>query len=152
VIAHYLVVASVFRVNQAEFALNPFMRQLIEAVRAAPLVLHDAALNLVEALESYTGTEPALVSQVCQDVLQTGGPRIADPASPLALLAATLTNIALTLHRQNAYREIGLALFEQLLSFNVREARYALDMLDRRPVQENAPGRRRRRRKRQSPS
>jgi hypothetical protein len=139
-------------VNQEEFALNPFMRQLIEAVRAAPLVLHDAALNLVEALEPYTGTEPELVSGICQDILQTGGPRIANPASPLALLAATLTNIALTLHRQNAYREIGLALFEQLLSFNVREARYALDMLDRRPVQENAPERRRRRRKRQSPS
>jgi hypothetical protein len=145
-------VASVFRVNQEEFALNPFMRHLIEAVRAAPLVLRDAALNLVEALEPYTGTEPALVSQVCQDVLQTGGPGIANPASPLALLAVTLTNIALTLHRQNAYRKVGLALFEQLLSFNVREARYALDMLDRRPVQENAPRLRHARRKRQSPS
>ncbi len=103
-------VASVFRVNQEEFALNPSMRQLIEAVCAAPLVLRDAALNLVEALEPYTGMEPELVSRVCQDVLQTGGPRIANPASPLALLAGTLTNIALTLHRQNAYREIGLVI------------------------------------------
>jgi hypothetical protein len=145
-------VASVFRVNRDEFTLNPPMRQLIEAVRTAPLALHDAALNLVKALEPYTGTEPELVSQVCQDVLKTGSRIIASPASPLALLAETLTNIALTLHRQNAYREVGLALFEQLLSLNVREARYALDLLDRRPVQANVPPPRRRRRKRRHSS
>jgi hypothetical protein len=130
-------VASVFRVNKEEFALNLPMRQLIEAVRTAPLILRHAALNLVEALEPYTGTEPELVSQVCQDVLKTGGRIISNPANLLALLAETLTNIALTLHRQHAYREVGLALFEQLLSLNVREARYALDLLDRRPVQAN---------------
>jgi hypothetical protein len=141
-------VASAFRVSQEEFALNPSMRQLIEAVHAAPLVLRNAAPNLVEALEPYTDTEPELVSQVCQHVLKTAGPMIASPTSSLSLLAATLTNIALTLHRQAAYREIGLALFEQLLSFNVREARYALDLLDRRPVQASVPMPRHRRRKR----
>jgi nucleoside phosphorylase len=141
-------VASVFRVNQEGFTLNPSMRQLIEVVRAAPSVLRDAALYLVEALEPYTGTESELVSQVCQDVLKAGGRIITNPTSQLALLAATLTNIALTLHRQGAYREVGLALFEQLLSLNVPEASYALNLLDRRPVQARAPLPRRSRRRR----
>jgi hypothetical protein len=143
-------VAEIFRINQGEFTLNAAMRQIIEAVRSCAPVLLEAALNLVEIVEPFTGTEPELVSLLCQDVLRAGGTRLGNQAGSFALLAQPLTNIALTLHRQDMYRETGLALFEQLLSLNVKEAQYALEILDRKPTQENHPQPRRRHRLRSS--
>ena len=143
-------VAEVFRVNREEFTLNAAMRQIIEVVRSCTPVLLEAALNLVEILESFTGTEPELVALLCQDVLRAGGTRLGNQAGSFALLAQPLTNIALTLHRQDAYRAAGLALFEQLLSLNVKEAQYALEVLDRKPTQENHLQPRRRHRLRSS--
>jgi hypothetical protein len=72
-------------------------------------------------------------------------------AQPLNSTAAALTGIAITLHRQLAYRAAGLELFEQLLGLGIREAAAALDVLDRKPYQHHpyhAPIRRQRRRPR----
>jgi hypothetical protein len=88
---------------------------------------------LLDGLVPLTGVEPEIVSQVCKDIVQLGGEQIGDIRSSLAHLAKDLTNVALTLHRQLAYREEGLELFENLISLNISEARLALDVLDRRP-------------------
>jgi hypothetical protein len=128
-------VAAVFRVNQENLDLNLATRNVIEAACTSLPVLLKAALSLVEILAPYTGIEPALVAKVCQEVLNTAGPKISRVADSLSMLAETVTNIALTLHRQAGYREVGLALFEQLLTLNVQEARYALEILDRNPIQ-----------------
>jgi hypothetical protein len=140
-------VTAVFRVNQEDLELNAALRRVIEAVCASPAVLVESALNVVEILAPYASTEPALVSQVCQQVLTVIGPSISQVASSLSMLAEPMTNIALTLHRQDAYREVGLALFEQLLALNVQEARAALEVLDRPPMQRTSPRPVRRRRR-----
>jgi hypothetical protein len=140
-------VAAVFRINQEDLELNAALRRVIEAVCASPAVLVESALNVVETLAPYASTEPALVSQVCQQVLTVIGPSISQVASSLSMLAEPMTNIALTLHRQDAYREVGLALFEQLLALNVQEARAALEVLDRPPMQRTSPRPVRRRRR-----
>jgi hypothetical protein len=140
-------VAAVFRVNREDLELNAVLRKVIEAVCATQAVLVESALNAVEILAPYASTEPALVSQVCQQVLTVVGPSISRVASSLSMLAEPMTNIALTLHRQDAYREVGLALFEQLLALNVQEARVALEGLDRPPMQRTSPRPIRRRRR-----
>lgn len=128
-------VAAVFRVNRDDLELNVGLGRVIEAVCTSPAVLVESALNLVEFLAPYTSTEPALISHVCQEVLKATGPSISQVASSLSMLAELMTNIALTSHRQDAYRGVGLALFEQLLALNVQEARDALEVLDRPPMQ-----------------
>jgi ribosomal protein L12E/L44/L45/RPP1/RPP2 len=115
------------------FTLGSSIREIIEAVRGNPQLLLRAAPDLLDDLAPLTGVEPEIVSQVCKDIVQLGGEQIGDIRSSLARLAKDLTNVALTLHRQLAYREEGLELFEDLISLNIREARLALDVLDRRP-------------------
>jgi hypothetical protein len=143
--------ANVFRWNQNNFKLNSEMRKVIQAVCNNPPVLLKAAYNLIELLEPETGREPALVSYVCQAILDgdSSSPNNASPS--LSLRTENLTNIALTLHRQEIYRERGLSIFEKLLSLNLIEARMALEVLDRKPNQITyLPLRRRRMRKQTS--
>jgi len=143
-------VADVFRLNRDNFELNAEMRRVIQAVRGNGPVLLEASSNLIEMLEPLTGMEPAIMSQVCQELLRVGSSEINNLSTSLPLLAGTLTNIALTLHRQSTYREIGLSIFEELLSLNLREARSALEVLDRKPTQIISPMPRRRRRRRRT--
>ena len=144
-------VADVFHCSHDDFQLNAHMKEVIQAVcRNRPLLL-EAAPNLVELLIDYTGIEPQLVPEVCQEIIQAGGSDIGNISTSLALLAEHLTNITLTLHRHPEYREVGLRLFEDLISLNVRETRTALELLDRKPIKTtNSPTRPRRRRKRSS--
>lgn len=141
-------VAKVFVVNRDELRLNRDMRSLIERVTTCTPVLLKAAEDLVEAIAPLTGTESNLVAAVCESILCAAENRINDSSRSIAFLADTMTDIALTLHRQAAHRERGLRLFEQMLAMNVREARSALDLLDRKPFQASPrPVRRRRRRR-----
>ena len=141
-------VATLFRITRDHFELDPNMRKIIEEVASNPPVLVLAAEDLIEAIEPFTGTEPKLVSWVCGEILKFGREQINKPGTSWINVAATLTNIALTLHRQTGYRETGLQLFEQLIALNVREARDAIELLDRRPiVSSNNQYRRRWRRK-----
>jgi hypothetical protein len=141
------------RLEEAVRTFTPYKRimpewaRVIEATCSSPAVLVESALNVVEFLGPYTSIEPTLVLQVCQEILTAIGPSISRVASSLSRLAEPMTNIALTLHRQDAYREAGLALFEQLLRLNVQEARAALEVLDRPPMRRTSPGPVRRRRR-----
>lgn len=127
-------VASIFRLTHDYFEIDENMRLIIESVCSNPSVLLFGAEDIIQALEGLTGTEPQLVSRVCGDIIKFGRDQIGKPGSSWVFVADTLTNIALTLHRQDAYREVGLQLFEQLIALNVREAKDAIELLDRRPI------------------
>ena len=140
-------VGSVFFRQRDAFKLTAPMRELIATIARHPGVLEKSAQDLVESLAPSASAEPALVSNVCDAVLQTLSHQVTQLQR--FALAETLTNVALTLHRLGTYREQGLSLFEQLLALNVREARAALDLLDRRlTVTIEVLSRRRRRRNR----
>jgi hypothetical protein len=128
-------VADVFRLNWKNFQLNLKMKRIIQAVCNNPPVLLETARYLMEMLEPLTGQEPALVSQACQTLLQTCSSEIGEPTQRLYPLAEILTSVSLTLHRQGEFREAGLQIFEQLVALNLREARVALEILDRKPIQ-----------------
>ncbi|WP_331281247.1 NACHT domain-containing protein [Planktothrix paucivesiculata] len=143
-------VANVFCWNQNNFKLNLEMRKVVQAACENPPVLLKAAYDLIELLEPETGREPGLVSEVCQAILNAGSSNLNNASSFLPLGTASLTNIVLTLHRQDIYRERGLSIFEKLLSLNLVEARVALEVLDRKPNQITYLPRRRRRMRRQT--
>jgi hypothetical protein len=127
-------VAGVFRLTRDYFEIDDSMRLIIESVCSNPSVLLFAAEDIIQVLEGITGAEPQLVSRICGDIIKFGRDQIGKPGASWVFVADTLTNIALTLHRQNAYREVGLQLFEQLIALNVREAKDAIELLDRRPI------------------
>ncbi|EHL05447.1 hypothetical protein HMPREF0322_03877 [Desulfitobacterium hafniense DP7] len=142
-------VTDVFRHNSDHFQLNEDIKKVILAVCTNNSVLIGAATDLIELLNDYTGIEPEFVSKVCQELIRVGGVDIGNIRTSMALLAEPLTNITLTLHRHSEYREIGLQMFEELISLNIRETRAALDILDRNPTKPSTtPLWRRRRRKR----
>ncbi|MEG4521070.1 MULTISPECIES: ATP-binding protein [unclassified Microcoleus] len=143
-------VANVFSWNQNNFKLNLEMREVIQVVCKNPPLLLKAAYNLIELLEPETGREPDLVSQVCQAILDAASSNINNATTSLPLETENLTNIALTLHRQEIYRERGLYIFEKLLSLNLIEARVALEVLDRKPNQVTFLSPRRRRMRRET--
>ena len=148
-------VASIFRLTHDYFELDESMQQILESVCSNPSVLLLAAEDIIPALEGLTGTEPQLVSRVCGAIIKFGREQIGKPGTSWVFVADTLTNIALTLHRHHAYREEGLQLFEQLIALNVREAKDAIELLDRRPIvstlyQHRRRWRRKSRRSRQS--
>jgi hypothetical protein len=63
------------------------------------------------------------------------GKELNNPERATAFIAGSLTMIAIQLHRQTLYREVGLEIFEQLLAFNLPETVVALETLDRKPHQ-----------------
>jgi hypothetical protein len=149
------IVASVFFQSRENFELDSGMRLLIQAVCKNKQLLLKAASDIIEIIEnnSFVDTEPQLVSEICQSLLSQLGKKLDNPTRSLVFAAESLTTLAIQLHRQNKYREIGLNIFEQLLSLNLRETRSALEVLDRKPNRLSfyqAP--RRRRRRRQIPS
>jgi hypothetical protein len=127
-------VAAVFHIQRDAFDLRPSMQRIIRAVSQSPAVLLQTLPHLPEVLEPFAAREPALVSRVCRIVLRTAGREVGNIASGTARAAQPLTNIALTLHRQKHYREVGLKLFEALIMHNIKEARIALELLDRKPA------------------
>ena len=88
----------------------------------------------MEAIAPATGTHPEFVLRHSARYFSALGGEVAHTTSWMDDAAAHLTNIAITLHRQVAYREAGLRLFEDLLERGVHEAAVALDLLDRKPV------------------
>ncbi|MEP0883739.1 ATP-binding protein [Trichocoleus sp. ST-U3] len=143
-------VASVFRWSRDHFHLNSGMLKIIQAVCKNQGVLLEAANDLTEIIESeeLVDNNPEIVVEVCKSLLSIGV-KLTNPARATAFIAESLTTIAIKLHRQPLYREVGLQLFEHLLALNLRETRSALEMLDRRPTRLGyyvAPRRRLRRR------
>jgi hypothetical protein len=127
-------VAQLFGLNRDNLSLNSSMRRIIKTVGVYPPVLLKSARDLLDAIAPFAGTEPDLVAQVSETVLRVMENEGSSPARSMSFSPDTLTDIALTLHRQTTHRERGLKLFEQMLAMNIREARSALDLLDRKPV------------------
>lgn len=145
-------VANVFRRNRNDFVLDQRMTQVIEAVCNNQDVLFKSANNLVEILEEKELIEynPQIVAQVCSSLLRSDT-ELTNPTRPIAFIADSLTTLSIQLHRQEAYRELGLQFFERLLELNLRETQIALETLDRIPGKKSSPlhSPRRRRRHRQ---
>jgi len=72
------------------------------------------------------------VVKVCQSLIGIFAD-LTNPAPATAFIAESLTTIAIQLHRQTLYRDIGLQIFEDLLALNIPETRSALETLDRKP-------------------
>jgi hypothetical protein len=126
---------SVLFVRETPLLLNGDMKRIIEAILPNDMLLMKSAENLIESLEAATPTQPELVFKVCSRFLDVASEDIKNIATQYALLAEPLVSIALTLHRMPPpHREAGLLLFERLTESNIREARQALDALDRRPL------------------
>jgi hypothetical protein len=128
-------VASVFRWSRDHFQLNSGMLKIIQAVCKNQGVLLEAANDLTEIIESeeLVDNNPEIVAEVCKSLLNIGV-ELTNPARATAFIAESLTTIAIKLHRQPSSREVGLQIFEQLLTLNLRETQSALEMLDRRPT------------------
>ena len=127
-------VASVFRWSRDHFELDTGMVKLIQAACKNQEVLLEAANDLTEITEAeeLVDNNPEVVAEVCKSLLGIGV-ELTNPARATALIAESLTTIAIKLHRQPLYREVGLEIFEQLLTLNLRETRSALETLDRKP-------------------
>ena len=144
-------VASVFHWNRDNFRLDSGMVQVIQAVCQNQKILLESANDLVEIIEEEKLVEysPQIVVEVFSNLLEIGK-ELTNPARSTVLIAESLTTLSIQLHRQDAYRETGLKLFEKLLALNLRETQAALETLDRRPGKTAVsfrPPRRRRRRK-----
>jgi hypothetical protein len=126
-----MAVARLFFRNQDALQLTLPMREVIAAVCQHPNMLRKCTRDLVEALAPCAASAPELVANVFDAAVEAASQQIS--RTELFTLAETFTNVALTLHRLEAFRERGLRLFERLLVLNVREARAALDLLDRKP-------------------
>lgn len=145
-------VSKVFFHSYEHFKLDSGMRLLIPAVCKNQPLLLKAVSDIIEIIEdnNFVNTQPQLVSDICQSLLNNLSKELGNPTRNLVFAAESLTTLAIQLHRQHKYREIGLKIFEQLLSLNLREARSALEILDRKPNRLNfyQPPRRKRHRRR----
>lgn len=114
------------------------MLMIIKAVCQNPSVLIEVASVLTETIEAedLVNRHLEVVSGVGKSLVAIGT-EIMNLAKATLLLAERITTIAIQLHRQEAYREIGLKIFEDLLSLNLRETKSALETLDRRVVKVN---------------
>ncbi|EKU98198.1 putative ATPase (AAA+ superfamily) [Leptolyngbya sp. PCC 7375] len=144
-------VANFFHWNRDHFRLNADTRRIILSVCKTREVLLDSANDLIEIIETedLVDSNPELVAEVCRRLIGLGQ-ELTNPARITIWIAESLTTLAIQLHRQHPYREIGLQIFEQLLTLNLRETKSALETLDRRPGQvvPYKPPRRKRLRKR----
>ncbi|MEG4417304.1 AAA family ATPase [Microcoleus sp. LAD1_D5] len=127
-------VASVFRWSRDRFQLNPGMLKIVEAICKNRGALLAAANDLTEIIETknLVDNNPEIVVKVCQSLISIFAD-LTNPAPATAFIAESLTTIAIQLHRQPLYRDMGLQIFEDLLALNLRETRSALETLDRKP-------------------
>jgi hypothetical protein len=139
-------VTNLFRLTRDELELNPSIRRIILRITQNRKAILESAEDVLELLSPLSGAEPRLVLQVCNALLRAGRDEIRRYGG--SSVPESLTNIALTLHRQRKFRAAGLKLFESLLEMNVGEAKAALDVLDRNPVTKAVPYRPRRLRRR----
>jgi nucleoside phosphorylase len=131
-----LAVASVFLRSQDNFRLDEEMLKIIQAICKNQDILLTAAQDLTKIIESKNLVEnhPKVVVEFCISLVSMEK-KLSDPERATQPIAESLTTIAIQLHRQTPYREVGLEIFEQLLAFNLRETVLALETLDRKPRQ-----------------
>ena len=98
------------------------------AGRVAPRPL-DHAHDLVSWLLAFSQTRPDLVRDVLVPLLASAEAEV-DGGSRLLPAAEDLVKLTLTLQRLPEFREVGLAMFEQLLGLGVHGAHEALARID----------------------
>lgn len=120
--------------EDGRFLLDADAERLVDAVIESGATLSAVASQLLEAIAGSAGTRPDLALKVCRSVLRLSGD-MSKASHSLNSVAASLTNIAITLHRQDQFRREGLELIEELLARGFGEAAAALELLDRKPNQ-----------------
>lgn len=118
--------------------LDELTQDIYRAAAANPDILLPIFPDLGEQIEPLTADEPAFVAEIAQAVVNAPTTQVENVLGPIhrGRVPEVMTSIALTLHRlPGPYAEVGLDLFEKLLDANLREARSALDIIDRKPMQ-----------------
>lgn len=128
-------------------------RNLLSLFRTAAtngVILLDIFPELGEEIEPRTIQEPVFVADIARAFVAAPTEQVEGSLGPIhrGHVPEVITSIALTLHRMPAFAEIGLDLFEKLLDANLREARAATELLDRKPSRLFTPHTRRPRRPR----
>lgn len=118
--------------------------RVIRAILTSPALIEKLVTELLAVVEACATANPALTYEVTKRLLDVGWASIGNPSGLFFSHAGDLTTLALTLHRQSAYRAAGLELFERLIALNVYEAEAALELLDRRAARRYTPRPRRR--------
>lgn len=122
-----------FQTERHETVLSQELRDILNAAREKREILLKAAGAIVKTVQPYIESDPDLVYRTCTSVLDAIEQSEAQ-RNPIWSVAEELTQIAITLHRIPTHREDGLTMFERLIDMNVREARAALEILDRKPL------------------
>lgn len=136
--------------NRGELELDELTQKVFRKAATNEAILIDIFSELGEEIEPRTIQEPAFVADIARAFVAVPTPQLESPTSPInrGLVPEVVTNIALTLHRIPAFAEVGLELFEKLLDANLREAKAATELLDRKPSRVFSSLHRRRRRAR----
>jgi len=117
--------------QEDEFIFDEEAKRLINAVSDGPKLVASLGAELLDAIAPVAGLVPDLALAACKKVL--GALTNGNFPGQRAWAAANLTNIALTLHRQDAHRANGLELFESLIAMHLPDAVAALELIDRKP-------------------
>lgn len=98
------------------------MLKIIQVVCKNQGVLSEAANDLTEIIEAeeLVDNNPEVVAEVCTSLIDIVA-GLTNPSRSTAFIAKSLTTIAIKLHRQPLYQEVGLQIFEQLLTLNLRD-------------------------------
>ena len=120
-----------FQTKRHETVLSQELRDILNGARMRRGILLKAAEAIVKTVQPYIESDPDLVYRTCTSVLDAIEQSEVQH-KPIWFVAEDLTQIAITLHRIPTHREDGLTMFERLIAMNVREARAALEILDRK--------------------
>jgi hypothetical protein len=122
-------------VNHDEVDLDEPTQKMFRRAAEHDEILLDIFPELGEEIEPRTAQEPAFVADIARAFLAVPTQQVEDTLGPIhrGSVPEVITSIALTLHRIPAFASVGLDLFEKLLEANLREAKAATELLDRKP-------------------
>jgi hypothetical protein len=143
--------SSLIIVNRDELELDEPTQQLFRSAATKDAILLDIFPELGEEIEARTVQEPAFVAEIVRAFVAVPTEQVEGSLAPIhrGNVPEVITSIALTLHRMPPpFDSLGLDLFEKMLDANLREAKAATDLLDRKPSRLFTPHTRRPRRPR----
>jgi hypothetical protein len=118
--------------------LDDLTQRVYRSAAASEKVLLAIFPVIGEEIEPRTIEEPEFVADIARAVVNAPTAHVEGTFGPLhsGNVPEVMTSIALTLHRmpEPRFADLGLELFEKLLDANLREARSALEVLDRKPT------------------
>lgn len=129
---HRAIGSIFYEVHEAE--MDGQLESLMLKISCYPLVLERVAEPLIAYLANIVNDYPDLAYLIAKNLLDYTGEKVVDISSALALVTDDLTSISISLQRNMLHRNKGIELFEMLLSLNAREAKEALELLERLPI------------------